>query len=31
MGTGQYVKKPYTIEKIGLAIRQTLDGVDPNI
>ena len=26
MGAGQYVKKPYTIEKIGLAIRQTLDG-----
>jgi two-component system, cell cycle sensor histidine kinase and response regulator CckA len=27
MGAGRYVKKPYTIEKIGLAVRQTLDGV----
>jgi two-component system cell cycle sensor histidine kinase/response regulator CckA len=26
MGAGQYIKKPYTIEKIGLAVRRTLDG-----
>jgi two-component system cell cycle sensor histidine kinase/response regulator CckA len=29
MGAGRYVKKPYTIEKIGLAVRQTLDGGHP--
>ncbi|MEJ2661512.1 MAG: response regulator [Desulfobacteraceae bacterium] len=28
MGAGQYIKKPYTIEKIGMTVRQTLDG-DP--
>ena len=27
LGAGRYVKKPYTIEKIGLAVRQTLDDV----
>jgi two-component system, cell cycle sensor histidine kinase and response regulator CckA len=26
IGAGRYIKKPYTIEKIGLAVRQTLDG-----
>lgn len=26
LGVGQYVKKPYTVEKIGVAIRQVLDG-----
>jgi two-component system, cell cycle sensor histidine kinase and response regulator CckA len=26
IGAGHYIKKPYTIEKIGLAVRQTLDG-----
>lgn len=31
MGAGRYIKKPYTIEKIGLAVRQTLDGVHPNV
>jgi CheY-like chemotaxis protein len=29
MGAGPYIKKPYTIEKIGLAVRQTLDGMCP--
>jgi PAS domain S-box-containing protein len=28
IGAGQYIKKPYTIEKIGMTVRQTLDG-DP--
>ncbi len=26
LGAGRYVKKPYTLEKIGLAVRQALDG-----
>ena len=26
LGAGPYVKKPYTIEKIGLAVRQALQG-----
>ncbi len=29
LGAGQYIKKPYTIEKIGLAVRQTIDGIIP--
>lgn len=29
MGAGYYVKKPYTIEKMGLAVRQTLDDTYP--
>jgi two-component system, cell cycle sensor histidine kinase and response regulator CckA len=29
MGAGPYIRKPYTIEKIGLAVRQTLDGTNP--
>ena len=31
LGAGRYVKKPYTIEKIGLAVRQTLDDVHSNV
>jgi two-component system, cell cycle sensor histidine kinase and response regulator CckA len=27
LGAGEYIKKPYTIEKIGLAVRRTLDGI----
>jgi len=27
LGAGPYIKKPYTIEKIGIAIRNELDGV----
>jgi CheY-like chemotaxis protein len=26
LGAGQYIKKPYTLEKIGLAVRKSLDG-----
>ena len=26
LGAGPYLKKPYTIDKIGLAVRQVLDG-----
>ncbi len=30
LGAGAYVKKPYTIENLGLAVRRTIDGpVDP--
>jgi hypothetical protein len=25
MGAGSYVKKPYTLEKIGVAVRKELD------
>ncbi len=25
IGTGEYVRKPYTLEKIGLAVRKELD------
>jgi PAS domain S-box-containing protein len=30
LGAGHYIQKPYTIEKIGMAVRQTLDGVRPD-
>jgi two-component system, cell cycle sensor histidine kinase and response regulator CckA len=26
LGTGAYVKKPYVLEKLGLAVRKELDG-----
>jgi len=26
IGAGVYIKKPYTLEKIALAVRETLDG-----
>lgn len=25
LGTGQYIKKPYTLEKIGLAVKKELE------
>jgi hypothetical protein len=27
LGAGRYVKKPYTLEKIGMAIKAELEGV----
>jgi YesN/AraC family two-component response regulator len=27
LGAGEYVKKPYTIEKLGLAVREELDRI----